>query len=73
MSLLTASAAAQSVPARTSSQRETEALQRLFRAAYEGNKTTRENTRSSSCDQMLGGFSLDTNSSDESRVYFAIL
>jgi len=73
MSLLPASAAAQSAPAGLSSNRETEALQRLFRAAHTGKATLRENTPSSSCDQILAGFCLETRSSDESQVYFAIL
>ena len=73
MSSLPASAVAQSVPAGLSSEREVEAFQRLFRAAYEGPTATREFTPSKSCDAMLGGFCLDTKSEDESQVYFAIL
>jgi hypothetical protein len=73
MSTLPASAPAQSLPAGFSSQSEVEAFQRLFRAAYEGARSRREYKTPSSCEAMLGGFSLDTKSSDESKVYFAVL
>ncbi|MCC7531097.1 MAG: hypothetical protein IT342_21495 [Candidatus Melainabacteria bacterium] len=73
MSILSASAAAQSLPAGFSSESEAEALQRLFRAAYEGVRAKREFNPSSSCDAMLGEVSLDNSSDAESKVYFAIL
>ena len=73
MSTLPASAPAQSLPAGFSSQNEVEAFQRLFRAAYEGERSRREYKIPSSCEAMLGGFSLDTNSSEDSKVYFAVL
>jgi hypothetical protein len=73
MSNLSASASAQSLLAGFSSNSEVEAFQRLFRAAYEGALSKREFNPSSSCDVMLGGFSLDNSSDDESKVYFAVL
>jgi hypothetical protein len=73
MSLLPASAVAQSIPAGLSSDKEVEAFQRLFRAAYEGTSAVKQFIPSNSCDAMLGGFSLDTKSNDDSRVYFAVL
>ncbi len=73
MSFPPVSASAQSLPAGYSSKSEVEAFQRLFRAAYEGERSKREFAPSSSCDAMLGEFCLDNKADDGSKVYFAVL